>query len=253
MPNTNPPQSLHTCWAIVPAAGESRRMGDSILKNGVESKVLLPLSENPSRSILEESLFKIWSLGISKLIIPTRISLKTKILKIASGVADWEILEVIQGGETRFHSVYNALTHIEGMLNAEESRPESILVHDAARPFFPESSMLEVMENVSNGLGSVLAVPVTSTIKIVNSDHIVTSTPDRASLWDVQTPQVFPYEDLCIAYHKGVDSQGSFYDDASVFEAAGFKVKVVQGSYQNIKITSPEDLRLARLIFEEIN
>jgi 2-C-methyl-D-erythritol 4-phosphate cytidylyltransferase len=251
MPKINSSQSFSNCWAIVPAAGESRRMGDTISKNGVESKVLLPLSENPSRSVLEESLFKICSLGVTKLIIPTRLSLRTEIIKLASGVAEWEILEVIQGGETRFHSIHNALTLIQGMLDAGESRPESILVHDAARPFFAVESMLDVMENVNEGLGSVLAVPVTSTLKIVNSDRIVTSTPDRSSLWDVQTPQVFPYADLWSAYQKGLDSKGSFYDDASVYEAAGFKVKIVEGSYQNIKITSPEDLRLARLIFAE--
>jgi 2-C-methyl-D-erythritol 4-phosphate cytidylyltransferase len=121
-----------------------------------------------------------------------------------------------------------------------------VAIHDAARPFVTED-MLERGTRVARDIGAAIAaVPVKDTIKVVPKGPLVESTPPRAHLWAAQTPQIFQWEQLTQANrtHGGVDVT----DEAELLEHAGLPVAVYLGSYDNLKITTPDDLALARAI-----
>lgn len=153
-------------------------------------------------------------------------------------------IKVIPGGAERQHSVYKGL--------AELSAPW-VLVHDGVRPFVTSREIASCYKAAVEYGASVLAVPVKDTVKQVNAEGYVTATPDRRSLWAIQTPQAFRRSDLLLA-HKQAESEGfTGTDDASLVERMGKAVKVVEGGYHNIKITTPEDLGIAESILRRMN
>ena len=142
----------------------------------------------------------------------------------------------VAGGSTRSESVRNGLAHVPDDVDV-------VCVHDAARPFADPAMYRRVVAAVEAGAdAAVPAVAVTDTIKIVGADGVVTSTPDRASLVAVQTPQAFRRSALVDAHASGGDAT----DDAALIEVAGGRVVVVDGSTDNRKITVPDDLEWAR-------
>jgi len=143
------------------------------------------------------------------------------------------------GGKRRQDSVYNGLRKIGKKSNW-------VLIHDSARPFISSKFIAKVILAAKKTGAAILAVPVKATIKSVKAGLVVDKTVDRSNLWEIQTPQVFK-KDLIIKAYKRY-SKDNVTDDATLVERLGKKVKVVWGSYDNIKITTKEDLLIAQAI-----
>jgi len=154
-----------------------------------------------------------------------------------------KVKSMVTGGNTRQDSVRNGLKEVY-------NRAEIVLIHDGARPFIRESSIAECINAAYEYGAACVAVPVKDTIKRADSSGFVVETPDRSQLWQIQTPQAFKY-DLILDAHKKAFEDG-FYgtDDAVLVERLGYRLKLVRGSYNNIKITTAEDLLLAEAIIE---
>lgn len=148
-----------------------------------------------------------------------------------------KVKAIISGGERRCDSV------LTGLQNSDQDT-EFVVVHDAARPFITEDLLSKVILAAQENKAAILAVEVKDTIKVVDpKTSMVQKTLDRSTLREVQTPQVFEKEILAKAYEKlGAKTPT---DDASLAEALGIGVKVIDGDYRNIKITTPEDIIFA--------
>lgn len=145
------------------------------------------------------------------------------------------------GGAERQDSVYN------GILAVDKSC-QNILIHDGARPFVNETMIEDTLKSVDEVGAVVVGVPVKDTIKVVNEKNYIEDTPDRANLWAVQTPQVFKYKMILKAYRNAFEEDFYGTDDASLVERLGYKVKMIMGSYDNIKVTTIEDLDIGKQI-----
>ena len=152
-----------------------------------------------------------------------------------------KVTKIIKGGETRVQSVYNGVQ--------EASREaEIIAVHDGARPFVTEKIIAGTVKAAAEYGAAAPFVPVKDTVK-VGKGGFVSSTPDRSELFVIQTPQVFDSGLIKAALYNAIEKKLNITDDCSAVEAIGGTVKLVEGSYDNIKITTPEDLRIAEAIF----
>jgi 2-C-methyl-D-erythritol 4-phosphate cytidylyltransferase len=149
-----------------------------------------------------------------------------------------KVVAVTAGGLRRQDSVFNGLEML--------SDCGILMIHDGARPFVSGDMIARGLDVVGDVGAATAAVPVKDTIKIVDSEMAVTSTPERATLWAAQTPQVFDSQ-LLMEAHKQISDDAT--DDAGMVEALGADVKVFMGSYENIKVTTPEDVALAETIF----
>jgi 2-C-methyl-D-erythritol 4-phosphate cytidylyltransferase len=167
-----------------------------------------------------------------------------------------KVRAVISGGRERYNSVYN------GIIEAEKFFPDKcseniIMIHDGARPFITHSMISDSLECIKSGFaGCTVAMPVKDTIKIVkkNGDHIIgEQTPDRSILYQVQTPQTFVCEKLHLAYDRLFeDKDHNITDDTMLMERyMGEPCAIVTGAYENIKITTPEDLAIGELLAEK--
>jgi 2-C-methyl-D-erythritol 4-phosphate cytidylyltransferase len=224
--------------AIVPAAGKGLRLGKSI------AKPFVLISGRPLLSITLGALEKSPLIGDIVLAVSGELldNVKKNIVK------KYKISKVsfcIEGGSTRQESVYKALLAIK------DTGYKLILIHDGARPFLSEDIIERSYRGVLEFGACVVGVPVKDTIKEARSGK-ATRTLDRKFLWHIQTPQVFKREIIFNAY-KRFYNKGVFSDDASLVEKSKGKVKIIQGSYYNIKITTPEDVALAEKIYEIIN
>lgn len=235
--------------AIVLAAGKGLRL------KAKTSKPLIIVSSKPliiySLSVLNRHPW------IKNIIIVVN-SLNQK--DIANKVEKYKITKsktIILGGEERQDSVQNGLKTID-------ARTDFVLIHDAARPFITPSCISSVIKEAEKSGAAILAVPVKATIKRVTGygirdtdkknnfgTHLVSETLDRNSLWEAQTPQVFRKDLILKAYEKFAGLKAT--DDAMLVEKMGKKVTVVMGSYNNIKITTSEDLIFAEAILRAKN
>ena len=122
-------------------------------------------------------------------------------------------------------------------------------IHDGARPCVAADVLTRSLDAVRRCNAAIAAVPVKDTIKVVGDEGLITHTPDRAALWAAQTPQVFDYA-LLLEAHRS--APGDFTDDAAMVEAAGHPVRIFWGNYDNLKVTTPEDLAIVdRIILEQ--
>lgn len=145
-----------------------------------------------------------------------------------------QLLDPIEGGATRQDSCRNGLEAL-----ASRS-PAKVLIHDGARPFVDTETISRVIGALSDSTpAAVAAIPVSDTLKRVDAENRVCDTVDRADLWRAQTPQGFQFEAILAAHRSAAGH--SLTDDAAVAEAAGLPVTLVQGSAENIKVTTPED------------
>ena len=160
---------------------------------------------------------------------------------------------IVAGGRERYDSVYHAL---QGVADGELAVPNEdgyIFIHDGVRPFLTEEILRRSHEAVQASGACVVGMPVKDTIKIADGEGFAAQTPDRAYLWQIQTPQVFETQLIIQAYERLMQEKNrlaaegiKITDDAMVVERLlGRKVKLVEGSYENIKITTPEDMRVA--------
>lgn len=150
-----------------------------------------------------------------------------------------KVKAIVEGGKERYHSVY------EGLKAAGET--DFVLIHDGARPFVSQPVIERTIEAVCQYQACVVGMPVKDTIKIVDDHTYAKETPSRSNVWMVQTPQAFSYPLIYDAYTRMLaDEDSAITDDAMVVERmTDYKVKLIEGSYQNIKITTPEDLIIA--------
>ncbi|MDD6326032.1 MAG: 2-C-methyl-D-erythritol 4-phosphate cytidylyltransferase [Lachnospiraceae bacterium] len=160
-----------------------------------------------------------------------------------------KIVKVVEGGKERYHSVYEGLKAAKGC--------DYVLIHDGARPFLDEEMLVRLTAALPIWNACVVGMPVKDTIKLADPDTgCVQATPDRSLLWTIQTPQAFRYDLIRSAYDTLIQEESAgtltqkVTDDAMVAERAGASVKLIEGSYNNIKITTPEDLVFARAILE---
>jgi len=221
--------------AIVPAAGSGTRYG--------------PRTRKPFLSLNGKPLI-LWALEtlesvphISHIIPVLKKSDLAKGQQLFKEYKISKILRIVEGGKERQDSVLNALTGIKG----EKS---IVLIHDGARPFLTED-MIERSVNELDGFdGVVVGMPPKDTIK--ETEHgVVQKTLKRDSLWSIQTPQVFPLQAISAAYEHAYRERYYSTDDAALVERYGGRVKVIKGSYSNIKITTPEDLAFAELLLSQ--
>ena len=159
-------------------------------------------------------------------------------------------IDLVLGGPTRKDSVGNCLKNVS-------PGADFVLVHDAVRPFVSQDLIQNLIKETKIAKAVICGVPVKATIKRVsgyggrdtgNGCYTVKETLDRSNVWEIQTPQVFEKKLLLVAYKKY--GHNAVTDDASLMEKMGIKVRVIEGSYFNIKITSPEDLIFARAIIK---
>ncbi|MBR4808141.1 MAG: 2-C-methyl-D-erythritol 4-phosphate cytidylyltransferase [Lachnospiraceae bacterium] len=156
-----------------------------------------------------------------------------------------KVTKVITGGETRFDSVY------QGLLACEDA--DYVYIHDGARPCVDAGVIERAREGAEEYGACVSAVPVKDTIKVVDKEGFAIDTPERSSLWAMQTPQAFKYDIVRKAYDALADKDRTgITDDAMVVEKSGAcKVKMVMGSYDNVKVTTPVDLRVVENIIKK--
>ncbi len=161
-----------------------------------------------------------------------------------------KVKAVVPGGKERYHSVY------QGLLAAGAC--DYVLIHDGARPFLNQEIIERCIEGAKDCNACVAGMPVKDTIKLADADQNIETTPDRSRVWMIQTPQAFSLPLIKEAYSKlmaleaaGKASPVPVTDDAMVVEYfLGEKVRLVQGSYENIKITTPEDMKVAEAFLD---
>lgn len=227
--------------ALVVAAGSGKRMGA-----GDIPKQFLPLASLP---ILAHTLARFESFHCL-----SHVTLVTRPEDVEKCWSDLvhkyhfkKVQSIVPGGMTRQDSVYQGLQNLD-------SETEIVVIHDGVRIFITEEMVAESIQEARKYGAAVVAVPVKDTVKQVSEDGFVAQTLDRHGLWTVQTPQTFRYPLIRSAYEKACEDGFYGTDDAMLLERLGFKVKVVLGTYRNIKITTPEDLVLAEMILQnELN
>ena len=150
-------------------------------------------------------------------------------------------VKYVLGGSERYESVYNGI-------KAVDDRCSIIAIHDGVRPFVTEKLILKSIESAVEYGACAAGVKSKDTVKICDSDGFVVSTPVRDNVYSIQTPQTFKREIIVDSYEKAVMSGIFGTDDAALAENAGYKVKIIEGSYDNIKITTPDDLLVGEKI-----
>lgn len=155
-----------------------------------------------------------------------------------------KVIIVTEGGKERYNSVYNGLE----ALKKQGKVPDYVLIHDGARACITTDLIEKCICEAEKYKACVAAVPVKDTIKISDENGYAVNTPDRNTLWQIQTPQSFEYELIMDAYEKMIkdSARGNITDDAMVVEKyTSVRVKLTQSSYKNIKITTPDDIIIA--------
>lgn len=226
-------------FAVVPAAGMGKRMGASI------NKQYLQLGGKPIVARTLEVFQQSPSIAGIILVIP-----QDEIPYCQHEVVDRyqlsKVLKIVAGGAERQYSVLNGLRELQR--HADDR--DVVLVHDGVRPFITEALLQQSIALATTGVGALVAVPAKDTIKVVQ-DGVVVDTPDRSTLWQAQTPQSFQFDQIFKAYLQAEADAFLGTDDCSLLERSGMTVRIVQGSYQNIKITTPEDLVLAEAFLRQ--
>ena len=223
---------LRYCGAVIVAAGSASRMG------GID-KVMAPLQGEPMlvrtvRTFQESDV-------IREIVIVTRKDLLPRVKGLCAGFD--KVKTVVEGGADRASSV-------SAGLDALSKRVALAAIHDGARPLVSLEVIERTVRAANTYSAAAPAIPVKDTIKTVQGG-IVTETPDRSKLQAVQTPQVFDLDLLLGALKNAADKKLSITDDCSAVEAMGMSVKIVEGDERNIKVTTPLDLKIARMFLEE--
>jgi 2-C-methyl-D-erythritol 4-phosphate cytidylyltransferase len=236
--------SVNSIAAVLVCAGSGKRFGDE--------------SQSPKQyQLLKGSPVYTW--GLRCLLDHERINRVVLVVAtdmeedIKTDVEKWitkglEKLSVTTGGATRQASVFNGLK----LLSQQESLPDAVLVHDAARPFINATILDDVIKCVEKEQACTVGSPVSDTVKRVD-DSIIGETVDRTNLVAVQTPQAARFSELFKAHQRAEADGWVTTDDAAIMEMAGYKVSVVLSTRWNIKITTKEDLRICEALALAIN
>lgn len=217
--------------AVIVAAGKGSRMGTR------ESKQFLQIGDKP---IVVQTMDIFNSLSwLDEIVLVTG---RDDVDRCRAWVRDYgldKVSAVIPGGRERQESVY---------LGIKQMNTEWVMIHDGVRPFVTHEEIVTCRETAIREGAAVLGVPVKDTVKQVNGQGLITGTPDRQSLWAVQTPQAFRLSELLNAHETALRDGFQGTDDAMLLERIGCPVAVAEGKYSNIKITTPEDLEYAAFL-----
>ena len=220
------------CSAIVPAAGSASRMG--------QNKMLLPLDGIP---VLARTLLALDDAElVDEIVVATRSEDILTVGDLCKTYGVRKNVKIVCGGASRLEFVLQATLECRKDANF-------YAVHDGARPLADGDFIDNVIRRAYQTNAAAPAVPVKDTIKIAQ-DGVVQSTPNRATLFAVQTPQVFDASLLAAALQSARDEGAEITDDCSAVERLGKTVYLTDGSYENIKITTPEDIALATAILQ---
>lgn len=211
---------------IIPAAGRGTRMGAD------ENKLFLPLLDKPIIAYTLQ-VFE-GDKACDGIVLVVKDEERDRFQEICTTYGIQKVTQYVAGGNERQDSVMKGVRAIQNTSSL-------VFVHDGARPFVRRKTLEELAEKATNSGGAIVAVPVKDTVKKVH-DNRVTETIDRASLWAVQTPQAFQIGVLLRAYEWAVEHNFLGTDEASVVEQLGVDVCVVEGDYENVKMTTQEDL-----------
>lgn len=219
-----------SCSAVVVAAGKSQRFGSD--------KMFAPLSGIP---VLAYSLTTLETCKyISEIIVVTDYNKIVEVAELCEAFKISKAVKVICGGATRLESALSGVSETD-------KRSNLIAVHDGARPLVSLKIIEDTIECAFTHKAAIPVIPARDTIKIV-SGSFATETPERTCVYSAQTPQVFIPELIKGALTNALQKDIPVYDDASAVEALGFSVYVTEGSEENIKITTPLDMRIAETI-----
>ena len=223
---------LKSCGVVIVAAGSASRMG------GID-KVMAPLAGEPMIARTVRAFQECDA--VKKIVVVTREDLILPITGLCSGMS--KVKAVVAGGSSRQESVHLGLNALSGEV-------QLAAVHDGARPLV-SWQMIDRVIRAANTYGAAApAIPVKDTIKVVKGG-VVEQTPDRSTLFAVQTPQVFDFDLLRGALKKVEQEQLQVTDDCSAVEQMGMRVKIVEGDERNLKVTTPLDLKIAQMLLEE--
>jgi 2-C-methyl-D-erythritol 4-phosphate cytidylyltransferase len=214
--------------AVVVAAGGSQRMG------GVDKIFAIVAGKPVLAHVL--SVFERCSLVNQVVVVLNAAGLEQGREMVESDGFS-KVVALCRGGERRQDSVAEGLKRLEGCY--------WVIVHDGARPCVTSELVERGLDEVRQTGAAIAAVPVKETVKVIDVERIVQNTPHRGNLWVAQTPQIFRFDIIVKAYRQ---TSEEVTDDAAAVEALGHKVKVYMGLYENIKVTTQEDLALAEII-----
>ena len=223
---------LGYCGAVIVAAGSASRMG------GID-KVMAPLGGEPM-IVKTVRAFQQCD-AIREIVVVTRPDLIVPIMDLCASME--KVRAVVAGGSSRQASVSLGL-------NALSEKVKLAAIQDGARPFVTWQLIDRVVRAAHSFGAAAPAIPVKDTIKEVTGG-VVKQTPDRSTLFAVQTPQVIDFDLLRAALKKAEQEQAQVTDDCSAVERMGMSVKIVEGDERNIKVTTPLDLKIAELLLEE--
>jgi 2-C-methyl-D-erythritol 4-phosphate cytidylyltransferase len=222
---------------LIPAAGQGKRMGSSV------KKPYLMLADKP---ILSHTIdrFEQNSVIDEILVIVDESDFAACRENVLAPFRYRKVRELVAGGETRQVSVFNGLCTLSEDV-------DFVIVHDGVRPFINDDIVFQCLEVAAECGAAVSAVPVKETIKVANQELFIVDTPERDRLWQVQTPQVFRKSLLVEAHKKAIQDGIDAPDDAALVENLGSPVRLIMGSYKNVKLTTPEDLRIAETLLND--
>lgn len=229
------------CTAIVLSAGQGKRMGASVQKQYIEIEgnpvIYYTLRAFQKSEIIDEIILVVGE-GQEQYAC-TEIVEKYRFTKVVS---------VVQGGAERYDSVWRGLLAAAELRKGKESEEEYIFIHDGARMFVDEAIIEKGYETVQKYRACAAGMPSKDTIKLVDKNGFSVQTPERKYVWTVQTPQIFEKNLITEAYRRLMGEQSiNVTDDAMVAEQMmNVPVKLYEASYENIKITTPEDLETAK-------
>lgn len=222
--------------AVIVAAGKGRRMGTEI------SKQFLPLC---GKEILAHTVEKFEQAAcIRDIILVTGGDALQDVRQMVQEYGWKKIISVTEGGKERQDSVFLGLQQVP-------QDTEIVLIHDGVRPFVTEEILERSIAAAKETGGCVAGVPAKDTIKVCDAEGFAIATPNRSTLRQIQTPQTFRRKEILAAYEKAKADGFLGTDDASVAEHSGFPVRVIMGSYSNIKITTKEDLLIGAAFLKE--
>jgi 2-C-methyl-D-erythritol 4-phosphate cytidylyltransferase len=223
--------------AIVPAAGKGRRMCSR------RGKQFLELRGKP---IIVHTLERLQeSPDVDAIVIAADAANVAVVRELVRRYVLTKVVRVVRGGKVRQISVWNCLKVLVS------TPPNLVLIHDAVRPFFTQKDIHVVLVAADRDSAAVFAVSPKETIKLSVDGRTVHDTLNRDTLWIAQTPQAFRFDLLYRAFQRARARNFTGTDDASLAERLGVKVRLVKGRYENIKITTPEDLEIARVILRQ--
>ncbi len=218
---------------VIVAAGSSNRMG---LRT---NKIFLDLC---GQSVIERTINAFVDIPeIFEIILVTKKEFFDDFKDILNNISI--NIRLVEGGSSREESTFNGLLKVSKDSNY-------VICHDGARPLVSKKTILNVINELESYKAVITGVKSKDTIKVLSSDYEVISTPDRSSLYNIQTPQAFDKKVLLDGYKKFFEENGFATDDSSIVEKLNVRIKLVEGEYSNIKITTIEDIYYARVLLE---